>query len=175
AELDAVKLRGRRHPRPVRVAAAPRGVEVADVDSARLEHVAAAARRVLALAGADRDAAARTHLAHVAAVVRPDAGLLEPADVQVGDARAKVERLANRVALVGVDRDHEVVAGGLPRGPDAGRVFLGGERADLELAALEAQLAPLGHLVADPAEIAPVVAADDVDRNPVPVPAPELP
>src|SRR5581483_2691493 len=94
AELDAVELRRGGHARPVRVAAAPRRVEVADVDGAALEHVAARARRVLALAGADRDAAARPHLAHVAVVVRPDARLLEPADVELADAVAEVERRA---------------------------------------------------------------------------------
>src|SRR5581483_6074814 len=47
--------------------------------------------------------------------------------------------------------------------------------ADLELAAAKPELAPLRHLVPDPGEVAAVVAADDVDADRVPVPAPELP
>src|SRR4029077_5379016 len=85
------------------------------------------------------------------------------------------ERLGPRVALVRVDREHEVVAGGLPRGGDPLRVLARRFASDLELAAAEPALAPLGDLVADPGEVAAVVPADDVDRDRVAVAAPELP
>src|SRR6185437_3395756 len=63
----------------------------------------------------------------------------------------------------------------LARGTDARSVLLGRERPHLELAAAEAHVAPLGHLVPDAVEVAAVVAADDVDGDPVGVAAPEPP
>src|SRR5579872_4665374 len=84
-ELDAVEVRGSRHPAPARVAAAPGRVEVADVDRPLLHEVAATLGRVLALARAHGDPSPGAHVTHVALVVAPDAGLLEPADPQVAD------------------------------------------------------------------------------------------
>jgi hypothetical protein len=92
-ELDAVEMCGRRHPPPARVAAGPRGVEVADVDRAALHQVTATLGRVLALACADGNAATGANVAHVTRVVRPDARLLEPADVEVPHAVAELDRL----------------------------------------------------------------------------------
>ncbi len=116
--------------------------------------------------------ASRT-VAHVAPVVRPAARLLEPADVQIPDALAEIERHAGGVALVGVDGDHEVVAGHLAHHACAGRVLGGRSRSELELAAAEAHLEPLLDLAADLVG-RPVVAADDVDGQAVAVAAPEL-
>ena len=141
----------------------------------RLHQVAAAFGRVLALAGADGDPADGADVAHVAGVVGPEAGLFEPADVEFVDAAAEVERLGAGVALVCVDGDDEVVAGCFAGGGDAFGVLAGGLAADLEFAAVEAAFAPFGDLVADPGEVAAVVAADDVDRDRVAVAAPELP
>src|ERR1700712_254006 len=141
-ELDRVGVRDRGVAAPVRRTARPRGVEVADVERPDLHQVAAALGRVLALAGADGDTAGEAHVAHVAAVVRPAAGLLEPADVQVPDAVAEIERHARRVALVRVDRDHEVVARDLAHDLRALGVLRRRPRSELELAAAEPHLAP---------------------------------
>ena len=90
---------------------------------------------------------------------------------------AQVEaHAASDVALVGVDRDHEVVTGRVAARLDARSASTaGGLRAELELAAAEAHLEPLGDLArgSRSATVA-VVAADDVDREAVAVAAPEL-
>src|SRR4029079_14672137 len=122
-QLDAVEVRGGRHPPPARVAARPGRVVVADVDGTELHQIPATLRRVLALTGADRDSAGQADVAHVARVVRPDAGLLEPADVEVADAPAQVEGLHTRVSLARVDGQDEVVAARLARGLDAFRIL----------------------------------------------------
>ena len=91
----------------------------------------------------------------------------------IPDALAEVERHARRVALVGVDRDHEVVARDLAHDARALGILGRRARSELELAAAEAHLEPLLDLGADLVRGA-VVAADDVDREPVAVAAPEL-
>src|SRR5712692_4898991 len=55
SELDRVGVRDGRHPEPVGCSAGPGGIEVADIDRARLHQFAAGGWRVLALAGADGD------------------------------------------------------------------------------------------------------------------------
>ena len=75
-------------------AAGPRRVEVAEVDRALDHQVAAAAGRELALPRADAHAARVADIAHRTAVVRPDARLLEPVEVEVGDAARELDRLA---------------------------------------------------------------------------------
>src|SRR5213078_3049850 len=100
---------------------------------------------------------------------RPDAGLLEPADVEVADPVAELDGLRAGVALVRVDRQDEVGTGGFARRLEPEGVFPRLFRSDLELAPAKAQLAPLRDLVADPVEVASVVAADDVDADRVAV------
>src|SRR6185295_17757729 len=141
---------------------------------AELHQVAAALRRMLTLSRADGDSAGRAYVAHVPCVVAPDARLLEPADVEVTDTPAELDRLGARVALIRVDRQNEVVAPGLAGGFDALRILCRRLAADLELAPTEAELAPLGHFLADAGEIGAVVAADDVDTERVAVAAPKL-
>ena len=51
-----------------------------------------------------------------AAIVVPAHRLLEPADVEVLDEAAQLERLVRLIALVRVDHQHEAVAAALARG-----------------------------------------------------------
>src|ERR1035441_10394337 len=149
SEFHAVEPCRGRHPLPVGVPTAPGRIEVADVHGAGLKEVAAAAGRVFALSGADGDAAASPYLAHVATIVGPDAWLLEPANVEVRHAATEVERLLDRVSLVGIDGQHEIISGRLAG--DANTLGVGArlEAADLELGTAEAERPPLFHLIAD--------------------------
>ena len=130
---DVVGERRGRDAAPLRRAARPGGVEVAEVDRALGHQVAAAARGELALPGADAHAGAEADVAHRAAVVRPDARLLEPVEVEVLDEAREADRVGRRPALVGVGAEDEVRPGGTAGGAEAGGVLLRGEAADLEL------------------------------------------
>src|ERR1019366_10185177 len=175
SEFHAVEPCRGRHPLPVGVPTAPGRIEVADVHGAGLKEVAAAAGRVFALSGADGDAAASPYLAHVATIVGPDAWLLEPANVEVRHAATEVERLLDRVSLVGIDGQHEIISGRLAG--DANTLGVGArlEAADLELGTAEAERPPLFHLIADAREVAAVIAADYVDGHTVAIPSPQAP
>src|ERR1700694_4660295 len=130
---------------------------------------------MLALSRTHRDTASRTDVTHIPSVVGPDARLLEPAHAEVGHPPAQVERLVHRVSLVCVDCDDEVVAGGRPRSGNAFCILLRTPAAALELAATEPHGAPPRNLVRNGAQVAAVIAADDVHRKSVAVPTPQLP
>ena len=136
---------------PVRGAAGPRRVEVADVNRAVFHEVTTTRRRVFALPGADRDPAAHPHIAQAALIVLPANRLLKPGDVEVVYPVAELERLRDRIALVGVDGDEEVVAGGRTRF-DADGVFGWSEPANLELDARQLELLVSGDLFTDRSE-----------------------
>ncbi len=118
-----------------------------------------------------RTPAPEADVAHRPPVVRPGARLLEPVEVEILDEAREAHRLGGRPALVGVGAEDEVGPGGGARGPEARRVLLGREPADLELHAGEPLLAELGHLLGD--VLLPVVAADRDHRQAVAVAAPE--
>ncbi len=109
---------------PVRGAARPRRVEVADVDRAVFHEVTATRRRVFALPRADWDPATHPHIAQAPLVVLPANRLLKPGDVEVVYPVAELERLRDCIALVGVDGDEEVAAGGRTRFRRAWRLRL---------------------------------------------------
>src|SRR5581483_10216976 len=108
--------------------------EIADVERAGRHQVAAAERCDLALTGADRDAGLAARGGHVEAVVVPAHRLLEPADVEPGGEAGELDGITERPALVGVDDEDEIVAGGGAGDADALGVRLGRASADLELA-----------------------------------------
>ena len=125
----------------------------------------------LALPGADPNAAGEADVAHGAPVVRPDARLLEPVQVEVLDEPGEADRLVRRPPLVRVGAEDEVGACRGPRDPESRRVFLGRQPADLELHPGEATLAELADLLGD--VLLAVVAADRDHRQAVPVAAPQ--
>src|SRR5664279_3094440 len=117
----------------------PRGVEVADVDSAVRDQVTDAVQGRLALTGGDGDARLEADVAHPAPVVGPATGLLEPAQVEVGDQASELDRLCPLIALVGVDHDGKVGACGLACGTHPDGVLLRGPTTHLELDPREAR------------------------------------
>ena len=95
-------------PPPFGGPAGPGGVEVAEVDRPFDHEIAAAAGGELALTRADAYARRVADVAHRAAVVRPDAGLFEPVQVEVLDEACEPHRLGRRPPLVGVGTEDEV-------------------------------------------------------------------
>ena len=171
--LHARRAAQRRGPPPLGDAAALRGVDVHEVDRARVEQPAHAVAGDLRLAGGDRDARRLTDAGHQRRVVVPVAGLLEPADVERLDQAREADRVLRRPAAVGVDRQDEIGARRPARRVDSLGVLLGREPADLELAAGHAGPAVRLHLPADVSERLAfhVVAADGDDGQPLPVAA----
>jgi len=174
AQLDAVRRTYAGGLAPDGRAACPRGVEVGDVDGPVRDQVAQPVEGHLALAGGDRDARLEPHVAHPATVIGPATGLLEPAQVEVRDEPAELDRLGSLIPLVGVDHDGEVRASGFSRHAHALRVLAGRATPDLELHAREPLGIPRDEL-ARLVEVEVVVAADDGhgqrigDRAPQPV------
>ena len=164
AQLDAVRGGQAGRLAPDGRAACPRGVEVADVDGAVRDEVPDAVQGRLALAGGDGDARLEAHIAHPAPVVGPAAGLLEPAQVEVGDEAPELDGLGPLVALVGVDHDGEVGTGRLTGRADAPRVLLRRPAADLELDAREPRRVVRDELPGL-VQVQVVVAADDGHRQ----------
>ena len=163
--------RRRRHAAPLGRPAGPGRVEVAEVDRPLDHQVAAPAGRELALTRADTHAPREADVTHGAPVVRPDARLLEPVQVEVLDETGEADRLARSPRLVGVGAEHEVGPGGGARRAEPRRVLLGGEPADLELHAGEALLAELRDLPGD--VLRAVVAADRDHGQAVAISTPE--
>ena len=99
------------------------------------------------------------------------AWLLEPPDVERLDEPREAYRVVGRPAAIGVDGQDEAGARGLAGGFDSPGVLLGGEPADLELAAGHAGAAVRFHLTADVGERLAfhVVTADRDDGQPRPV------
>ncbi len=133
-------VEGVRHPsdtpplgRPTR----PGSVEVADIDRASNDEVAAAGSRELALASTDRYAGCVADVPHRAQVVVPAARLLEPDEADVVDETCELDRLLRSPRLVGVDSKNELVATGLPGGPHPQGIRARVEPAHLELHAAE--------------------------------------
>src|SRR6185437_14377553 len=173
--LNGEAGRERRDPAPLGRPAAPAGVEIADVDRVRHHEIPAARAADLALAGADRNAGLAADGRHVQPVVAPVNRFLEPADVEIGDLPREGDRLAQAETLIGVDGQHEIVAGGLAGDTDALGVLLRRAPADLELAAGVAARANLLHFPAEVRErlVLLVISGDADDRQPVRVASPK--
>ena len=116
----------------------------------------------------DGDARLVAHVAHPAPVVGPAAGLLEPADVEVRDAPAEVDRL-RPARSPGWRRPSARSRGRPPRGPPgrARRPRPGVRPPTLNLTPQKpcVDVAPHGSARSSPVEV--VVATDDADRHAV--------
>ena len=161
----------RRHATPFGHAAGPRRVEVAEVDCSVDHQVTAAAGRELALPCADANSRREANVPHRAPVVRPDAGLLEPVQVEVLDEPGEADRLGGSPGLVGVGAENEVGPSGGARRAEPCRILLRREPADLELHAREPTVAELLDLGRD--VLRAVVAADRDHRQALAVAAPQ--
>ena len=103
--VEAVRDRGCAKPR--RGAPRPRRVEVAHVNRLILHEIAASARAELTLASADRVRDGLPDRCHRPSVVVPSHRLLEPHDVEIAGPPSELDRVLDRVALIGIDRDDE--------------------------------------------------------------------
>jgi hypothetical protein len=167
-------MRDAGHATPFRRAAGPRRVEVAHVDRALDDQLAAAGGGVLALPGTDAHAGDEPDVAHRPEVVAPAARLLEPDEVEVLDEPGEANRLPRRPGLVRVGGEDEAVTGHLPNRARPRRVRLGVETAHLQLHAADAELEQVVHL-APQVGARVVIAADRDHRQARAVAAPETP
>src|ERR1043166_2191979 len=134
-QLDAVHLAYSGGAPPFGDAAGLRRVEIDDVDRTRRDQPAHAVARNLALPGIDRDRRAAAHLGHAGRVVMPMTRLLEPTDVVRFDEPCEFDRLGDRPAAIGIDRDDEIGSAAIPAGRDPPGIGVRGETPALALAA----------------------------------------
>ena len=91
------------------------------------------------------------------------------------DEAGELDRLADRPAAIRVDRDDKIGAAAIATGGDAGRVRLGREAPDLDLAAGHPGFAQPGHLAPEIGQrlAVLVIGGDRDDRQPLGKPAEE--